>query len=198
MNAHPRRIHIVGGPGSGKSTLARELGDCLQAPVYHLDRVAFEGVDFVTRPLAARQLAVREIAARPKWIAEGLFLGWTDELLEAADAIIWLDHLNWPLAWWRIVIRFARGGMEEAKRQPGIRKFSRFGDYTRHTRQLVGVLRSSREYYTQHTPDGQLDMADTRPATAAHLSAYEAKVIRCATAREVEELVPLILKQTRE
>ena len=77
-----KRLHIIGGPGSGKSTLARRLGVQLNLPVFELDTIAFQGLDFDERPLEARRQAIREIAAQPAWITEGIFVGWVDELLE--------------------------------------------------------------------------------------------------------------------
>ncbi len=185
-----RRIHIIGGPGSGKSTLARQLGACLGTPVYHLDRIAFEGPDFIQRPLGARVAEVHRIALEPRWIVEGMFLGWTNELLRDADVIVWLDHLGWQTAAYRIVIRFARWGVAEAKRQPGARTFNRFGDYTRNLRQLVDVLRSSHAYYAGHVTRARNgEPATSRMTTAQCLEPYRAKVIHCQNSIEIQELV---------
>src|SRR5262245_38846879 len=115
------RIHIIGGPASGKTELARQLGKYFGTPVYELDKIAFQGRNFERRPLDARTNDVNGIASSAAWITEGMFLGWSQPLLEQADAIIWLDCVRWPGAAWRIVLRFLRGGMEEVRRQRGIR-----------------------------------------------------------------------------
>ncbi|HEY1015287.1 MAG TPA: hypothetical protein VGE07_21455, partial [Herpetosiphonaceae bacterium] len=87
----PRKIHIVGGGGSGKTTLARRLAAATQAPLYELDAIGYEGGAGAKRPLAAKLADIARISAEPAWVTEGIFLWWTDELLAAAELIIWLD-----------------------------------------------------------------------------------------------------------
>ncbi len=190
------RIYIVGGPGSGKSTLARQLAGCLSLPVYSLDKIAFEGPDFAPRPLAARTADVRRILREPAWIAEGMFLGWTNELLEQADAIVWLDQIGWSTATRRILLRFVNWGVDEAKRQPGARKFNRFDDYSRHLTQLWTVLRKTRRYYTSADGQAQLDL-DSRASTARCLEPYRAKVIHCQREIELDQLVTDLTRQAK-
>jgi adenylate kinase family enzyme len=191
-----QRVHIIGGPGCGKSALAGLLGLQLGLAVYSLDLIAFEGLEFKLRPLAARLESVHGIAVQPQWIAEGIFLGWTSELLRAADIIIWLDHVLWYGAAWRIVARFVRGGVEEAKRQPGLRKINRFGDYRRNLRQLGQALRSSRAYYESTArSDDAGDWINSRAATALCLRPYWYKVIHCQNADELRHLVAALSAQ---
>jgi len=66
------RVHIIGGPGSGKSTLARRIGESLDLPVYALDLLAYEGIDFDERPLEDSAQRAREIATLPRWVTEGI------------------------------------------------------------------------------------------------------------------------------
>lgn len=188
-----RRIYIIGGPGSGKSTLARKIGTALGMPIYDLDTIAFEGKDFHERPLEARQADVRRIAVQPSWVAEGIFLGWIDELLRAADVIIWLDYLSWRVAAWRIIVRFVRWAVAEARRQPGLGKFTRFRDYARHTRQLIDVLYTSRLYYNEQASDFTPNpTARSRAATARQLGQYQDKVIHCRTSHATQALLSRI------
>jgi len=183
----PRRIHIIGGPGSGKSSLARQLGAQLNIPVYELDKIAFEGREFSDRPLDVRLREIHLIAMQPAWITEGIFVGWVDELLQAADLIVWLDHLSWPTAFWRICVRFVHGGVTEAKRQKGLRKFTRFGDYARHLRHLGGVFFSSRHYYYSIDLPQQLGFTiDSRKAAEHYVKSYSDKTVHCRSAREIE------------
>jgi len=189
-----RRIHIIGGAGSGKTLLARQLGGGLGLPVYQLDHVAFEGPEFTKRPLETRLDDVRRIAAQPSWVTEGIFIGWTDELLCGADTIIWLDCISWNVAVWRIVIRFVRWGLEEAKRQPGTRKFMRFNDYIRNLRQLLKVLFRSLHYYYSTSIDQSPDPNENRAATEQQLMPYWDKVVHCCTMHDVQECVASIMK----
>jgi adenylate kinase family enzyme len=190
MQSRPLRIHIIGGPGNGKSTLARKLGTLLHLPVYDLDRIAFEGQDFFERPLQVRLAQVREIAAQPRWITEGIFLGWVQDLMGAADLIIWLDSLPWQLAAWRILVRFTRYGWEQVRLQQSWNKFTRFHDYRRHLGQLWAVMFTSRAYYASRQIELDGDARHvTRAATAASLEPYRAKVIHCRTTADVEHLL---------
>src|SRR5581483_3577789 len=185
-----QRIHIVGGPGSGKSTFARSLGKKLGAPVYDLDTIAFQGKDFLERPVEQRLADAHAIAIQPRWITEGIFVGWIDELLRAADVILWLDTLPWQQAAWRILLRFARNGLREVLRQRGRNKFFRFGDYRRNLGQLRDVLISSRAYYHDSVPPVNGDIRNiTRAETAAYLADYMSKVIHFQTHQEVESFI---------
>jgi adenylate kinase family enzyme len=182
-----RRIHIVGGPGSGKSTLARRLGCELGIDVHELDLIAYEGPEFAERPLAERLADAHAIAETPEWIAEGIHLGWTDELLRRADLIVWLDYAEWGRAALRIVTRFTASAVAEARAQPGTRKVSRFRDYRRHLRQLVKVLLSTRDYYK---PEGAARRYPvSREFAERILRPHDAKVVRCASVAEVRWLV---------
>ncbi len=133
MQDRVHRIHIVGGPGSGKTTIALELGRMLEVPIYDLDEVGYEGGAGDRRPLDVRLADVRTIAAQPGWVTEGVFLGWTDDLLRAADVILWLD-IPWRVAAWRIVPRHVRATLAGTNRHPGVLRLLRF-------------LRVARRYY---------------------------------------------------
>lgn len=185
-----RRIHVVGGPGSGKTTLARQLAQKLGVPQYELDKIACEGLYFHWRPLETRLADIRQIAAQPTWITEGMWLGWTDELLQAADVILWLDVVSWHSALRRVILRFAQDGWDEAKRQSGVRKVARFRDYWRHLGFFRVTLYVTWKYYTAPA-NGPLGIdariATTRAATEAHLAAYADKLVHCSTMSDVED-----------
>jgi adenylate kinase family enzyme len=116
-----QRIFIIGASGSGKTSLARALGERLGIPVHNLDDLTMDPrPGRQPLPEVQRRLAVDRIVASERWIAEGIHLGWTDPLLEAADLVIWLDHVSWPRASAAIIRRFvsqaspAPGGAEPA------------------------------------------------------------------------------------
>ena len=174
-----RRVHIVGGAGSGKSTLAGQLGLALHAPVYHLDALQFIDTRERTRPAAQRLAAAARIAAAPAWVTEGIYLGWTDVLLEAADRIIWLD-LPMHLALSRIVRRHLQASLAGTNPYRGLRRLLRF-------------VRWSAAYYRPMSP-AQIDaLTEERPhnraATARHLRPYTPKLTRCCSPAEVADLL---------
>jgi adenylate kinase family enzyme len=188
----PRRIQIVGGPGSGKSTLARQLAAHLKMPSYDLDTIAFEGVDFVLRDIGERTADIGSIVAQPRWIAEGMWLGWTEALFESADLVIWLDNVPWHVAARRILTRQLGGALAEMKRQPGLRKFTRFRDYWRNLKLLAHALWSSRAYYQQSSGASSLPTeatAESRATTERVLAPYWHKVARCRNQHDIETVV---------
>src|SRR5215216_5390792 len=132
-----RRVHLIGGPGSGKSTLARRLAQQLRAPVLDLDEIAYTGGAGAKRPLAARIADVAAIVAGPAWIAEGIYLWWIDDLLRAADTILWLD-VPWRTAAWRICLRHVRTSVAGSNRHAGLTRLARF---LRHTRRYSPIRR---------------------------------------------------------
>ena len=69
--------------------------------------------------MAERVAMIEQIVRQPAWVTEGGHLGWTDPLLAAADAIVWLDpplhvllHRHWVRhrqrgLWW--LVRYGWG-----------------------------------------------------------------------------------------
>lgn len=171
------RIHIIGGSGSGKTTLARAIAAQRALPAYDLDTLAYEGGAGAKRPLDARLADVRRIAGQPDWVTEGIFLWWTDELLRAADIIVWLD-LPWRIGARRVIIRHLRASLAGTNRHRGIRNLLRF-------------LRATRHYYGAKPPPTAPDddRATNRAATVAALAAYPDKITRCCRPADVHALM---------
>ena len=90
------------------------------------------------RPLEERLHDVRQIAAQPQWVSEGAYLWWTDDLLQNADMIVWLD-LHWTLCYQRIVMRHIRADIARTNTHPGFVKMLRFAG-------------GKREYYLNPVP----------------------------------------------
>jgi adenylate kinase family enzyme len=99
------RVVIIGSPGAGKTMLARKLGDILGIEeVYHLDRYFWDS-GWHELPRSRRiEIQHRLIKENPRWIIEGTYLSSSDERLNAADAIIFLD-IPWPLCLFRVLKR---------------------------------------------------------------------------------------------
>jgi adenylate kinase family enzyme len=183
----PERILIVGGSGSGKTTLATRLAEATSLPVHDLDQVArVGGGKGPERSSVDRSAAVREILASRRWIAEGIHLGWTDDLLQAADVIVWLD-VSWRDSIRRIVKRFVQQAVAGARREKGLRKVTRFRDYARQLRWLLRAIPEARSYATARSTGDE--HALTRAATRVRLMAYPEKLIHCQSSSDVEEAV---------
>lgn len=184
------RIHITGSPASGKSTLARRIGASRGLAVVPLDNVAYAGADFSDRDLHVRLSEVEAIAEQPQWISEGIFVGWTDPLLEKADLIIWLDYLSWPGAVLRLLRRTVRGAYKEMRARRGAERFLRFDDYRRHMRQLMTVVVTSREYWGGSSSPHSYPV--TRENIEAVLEPLNDKVLHVKGRRQARHLLETV------
>ena len=84
------RILIIGCGGAGKSTLARQLGEKLNLPVVHLDRLFWKpGWVEENREEFDRKLALE--LEKTQWIIDGNFNRTMPQRLAKCDTIIYLD-----------------------------------------------------------------------------------------------------------
>jgi adenylate kinase family enzyme len=182
------RIYVLGGPGSGKTTFAQRIAAARNLPVHHLDEVARVGGGHgPERSAAERETDVDAIVASDRWVAEGVHLGWTRPLLDAADVVVWLDHVAWRGSSRRIVSRFIKGAAAEARRRRGRDRFLRVGDYARRLRELAVSIPETRRYHRSATAEAaEGESTVSRAATARALQGFESKLIHCRTPADVE------------
>ena len=181
------RILVVGGPGSGKTTVARQLSDALRLPHHDLDRVAFmppEGRpdapfwQWTRTAYEDRQQWAAETAREEQWVCDGLYAGWTTPLVEAAEAVLWLD-----LASARCVAR--------AVRRAALHRAHGGRDWNM---QSVRVVSRGARDWVRRPPATDADLrltdgANGRRTTAALLSEHEAKVVHARRPLEVRRAV---------
>ena len=92
------RIVIIGCPGSGKSTLGRALGDKLNLPVVHLDRLWWtKGWKNVSREEFDTRL--ENALNLDQWIIEGNYSRTLEARLQRCDTVIYLDYSRWACLW---------------------------------------------------------------------------------------------------
>ncbi len=121
------------------------------------------------------------------WISEGIQVSWTEPIMQAADVIVWLDHLRAITVRRRIVARFIRDALAEARRHRGRARFLRVRDYLRNARELLGSIGKVDDYRRAQALEDPA--AESRIATVAALAPHRRKVIHCRRQADVDELV---------
>jgi len=170
------RIFVTGVSGSGKTTLARQIGELTGLPVHDLDYVAREGGGRGKETADAQRVTeVNRILESGRWVAEGVHLGWTQPLLEAADTVVWLDHVSFRRSGGRVLRRFVTGALAEARMRRGRERFLRFGDYARRLRELLVSLPDTRTF-----PEQDL---------TKQLEGIRANVVRCRSQADIERFL---------
>ena len=84
------RIIIIGCGGAGKSTLARKLGEVLDLPVVHLDKL-FWKPNWVEKSNEEFDAPLAQELAKDRWIMDGNFNRTMPERIKRCDTIIYLD-----------------------------------------------------------------------------------------------------------
>lgn len=81
-----RRINVTGNAGSGKTTLAKALGDLLEIPVIHFDKIVWQP-NWQKTPPEIRRKAEEKLFAQNRWIIDGV----SRVVREQADLVLFLD-----------------------------------------------------------------------------------------------------------
>ena len=112
MNNGRKKIAIIGNSGAGKSTLAVLLGEELQIPVFHLDKILWKP-GWERTPEDEFVAKHQEIIEKDEWILDGVAYKSTYDIrFKRAEVIIYLDP---PL---EVCYENAKQRMEEEKIRP--------------------------------------------------------------------------------
>jgi hypothetical protein len=117
-------------------------------------------------------------------VAEGVYAGWTDPLIAAADTVIWLDLRGW------------QAGAGVLRRQLGRIRRAHVDRY-----EWAGALRLTRRAaigfrFGPPASEAQLaerDGANSTATIAAFLAPHETRVVRCRTRTSVRRAVRSVL-----
>ncbi len=91
MNSNNNKILIVGCGGAGKSTLATALGEKVNLPVIHLDKLYWLP-NWIERSNEEFDKLVEIELHKQKWIIDGNYLRTLEWRLKYADLCIFLDY----------------------------------------------------------------------------------------------------------
>jgi adenylate kinase family enzyme len=113
LEAVKQRTVVIGNGGSGKSTFAESLAVLSHMRAIDLDLLHWEDDGYGRkRDEDDAKRLVRDAAAAPRWIIEGVY-GWLAEVaLPRATALIWLD-LPWSVCQAGLLARGRRRGGTE-------------------------------------------------------------------------------------
>ncbi len=172
-----KKIYIVGPSGSGKTTLGQLLCDKLNLPHFDLDEIAYPNK--VESSHDERLNEIDKLSKKEAWITEGIYVDWTEKLLERADLIVWLD-LPYSKTFFRVLKRFI------------VHKIR--GDETHGVKNTLKFVWNLRKYYYPGPGEehGSEEKRTTRHKTEHYLRVYKDKVTHIQNNYQLEKFLQTI------
>ena len=99
-----KRIAVIGSPGAGKSTLSRWLGEKLNVPVFHLDRLFWNPGWKKTPPEEFVRVQKQIMRQHTECIMDGDYASTLKVRLRECDTVIFLDFPR-TLCLFRVIMR---------------------------------------------------------------------------------------------
>ncbi len=176
------RIYIAGDAGAGKTTLLKRLTDSTGYPSFELDALLWTENSTGERIHEAERITIiRDIAIQPRWIADGAYVGWAQELWHEADLIIYLD-ISLKLMLWRVFWRHTKAEFKRNNRHPGWFKLFKFMRF---------VARSARSTEVGNIDDDEDDVL-THAKILAKVQQQHHKVLKVGANPDIEQILALI------
>ena len=88
------KIAVIGYASAGKSTFTKRLGDTLNLPILHIDKISFEP-HWVERDRQLVEKDMRTFMASGNWIIDGSYTKLASERFEKADQIFIFKFNRW-------------------------------------------------------------------------------------------------------
>ena len=102
-----QRVMVIGPCGAGKSTLSFKLANCLQLPLFHMDKLGWRA-HWIEAPKDETLRDLEEILQQDSWLIDGNYGSTMPQRISKADLIVYLDY---PilLCFWRVLKRTWKG-----------------------------------------------------------------------------------------
>ena len=176
------RIYITGGPGAGKTTLAESLAESTGFQVYELDTLLWTRDGTGERIAQNKRIEiVSDIASKPTWIADGVYVGWAQEIWSKSDLVIFMD-IGLRLTLWRVIWRHLKAELRRNNRHPGWLNLCRF---------MRIIVRDHRSKEIGNIDDTE-DKILTYAKIAAKVSQQHHKVLRVDGSPDIDKILDFI------